>query len=51
MKYREINKAELASSIWLFTVHSDNAEVIQFLKEKQIRVIIMILPILYMIIT
>ena len=37
IKYLEINDVELTPSLWLYAVHSNNSEAIQFLLDKKIK--------------
>ena len=37
MKYLYINEADISTSIWLYAVHSNDAEIIQFLEDKNIK--------------
>lgn len=38
MKYLVANDVELIPSLWLYTVHFDNPEIIQFLEYNQIKI-------------
>lgn len=38
MKYLVANDVELTPSLWLYTIHFDNPEIIQFFEDKQIKI-------------